>query len=75
MLNVINNPLSYFAGAVFGATLNLDFWCAYIGIKRGIDSFADQGSFLLKSEVLQQHGTRENLCQRVGEVLTCCLRP
>ena len=70
MLDIINNPLSYFTGAVFGSAFDLNLRCAHIGIEGGIDSLTYQGTFLLKTEMLKQHSTRENLCQRIGKVLT-----
>ena len=47
----------------------------YMGIERGIDGIANDTAFTLQSEVLQQHSGRENLRQRIGQVLTSCLGP
>ena len=54
---------------------HLNLWGSYMGIKRGIDGIADHTALTLQSKVLQQHSGRENLRQRIGQVLTCCLGP
>ena len=44
-------------------------------VERGIDCFADEFAFLLEAEVLEEHGNRQNLRQRIGYVQTLTLRP
>lgn len=45
--NVINNPLTYLAGAVLGATLYLDFGSADVGVEGCLNGFADQGALFV----------------------------
>ena len=45
--NVINDPLTYLAGAVLGATFDLDFGGADVGIEGGLDGFADECALLV----------------------------
>lgn len=49
--------------------------CADVGIERSIDSFTDERTFGVQTEVLKQHGDRENLCQWIREVLAGSLWP
>ena len=62
ILNVVNNPLTYLASAVLDTTLHLNLRRTDIGGQRGIDGLADEGTLGGQTEVLKQHGGRENLC-------------
>ena len=75
LVDVIDNPLPYFAGTVVGAALDLDFGCADVLLEAGIDGLADEGALVVETEVLEEHGGGENLREGVGEVLSCRLRP
>ena len=39
------------------------------------DILTDDATLFCHTEVLEQHSGREDLCQRIGEILTGCLRP
>lgn len=56
LADVVDEPLANLLGAVLGATLNLDFGCAYVGVERGVYSLTDEGAFGLEVEVLEEHG-------------------
>ena len=73
--NVINDPLTDFAGAVLGSTLYLDLRGADIGIKGGLDGFAYEGALLFEAEILEHHGGAKDLGDGVGYVQALALRP
>ena len=73
--NVINNPLTYLAGAVAGATGNLNLGSADIGIKGGLDGFAYEGALFFEAEILEHHGGAQYLRNGVSNVQTLALRP
>lgn len=75
LVDVIDNPLADFLGAIFCATFNLDFGSTYVLSKRLIDSLADESAFSLEAKVLKEHSNGENLCQGVGNVEALALWP
>ena len=75
ILDIINDPLSYFLRAVLGSAFHLNLRGTYILIKRSIYGLTDKGTFILKSKVFIEHRHRENLCQRIGNVQALCLWP
>ena len=75
LVDVIDNPLTDFLGAIFCATFNLDFGSTYVLSKRLIDSLADESAFSLEPKVLEKHSYGENLSQRVGNIEALALWP
>ena len=75
ILDPVYDPLTNLSGTVLCTALNLNFRCTDIGIKRCINSLANQSTFLVQTKVLKQHGCRKNLSYRVGKILASCLWP
>jgi len=75
VLDVVDNPLTDLFGAIVLATFNLDFRCAHILLQALVAGLADECTFLVESKVFQHHRSREDLSQRIGEILAGCLRP
>ena len=56
-------------------TLNLNLGSADIGVKRGLDGFADQCALFIEAEILEHHGGAKDLGDGVGYVQALALRP
>lgn len=54
-VDVVDDPLADFAGAIFGSTFHLDFRSADTSVERSVDSLTDEGTFGLEVKVLEQH--------------------
>ena len=73
--DIVHDPGTHLSGAIVFATLDLDFRRANILFERSGDSLTDESAFVLEAKILKEHGGRENLGNRIGDVLTLCLRP
>ena len=71
----VNRNASARSCHMFGTTFDLNLWGTDIGSQRGVYGFSHKRSLLLQTEMLKQHSSRENLCQRIGKILSCSLRP
>lgn len=72
---IVGNPCADFFSAIMCAALNLNFRRTYILLKAGITSLADGSALFLEAKMLKKHGGRENLGQRIGNILSGSLRP
>ena len=75
ILDVINNPCTYFLGAILTCALNLNFGSTDISIQAGVDSLANNLTLFLQVKVLIEHSHRKDLCQGVSDVQALTLRP
>ena len=75
LVYVIDNPLTDFRSSIVLAAFNLNLRRADIGIKACSYCLTNLRTFFLKSKVLKEHGSRQNLSYRVGDVFTGSLRP
>ena len=53
LLDIVDDPLSYFLRSIVGTTFHLNLRGADIGIQTGIDGFTNEGTFLLQAEMLE----------------------
>ena len=53
LLDIVNNPLSYFLCTVFGTIGHLNFRCTYVFIQLCINRLTNQRTFFLAVEVFK----------------------
>ena len=55
--------------------LNLNIRCTHEIIHRSVDSVSHNIRFIFHIKIIEQHGNRQNLCKRIGNILAGSLRP